>query len=1079
MSTGQAPGGGPAGESDPAQGGGLIGLFARHATAANLLMAIMAIAGLFALGQLNRQFFPDFGIEIVRITVAWPGASAEDVDANIVQAIEPEVRFLDGVDQVTTRAAEGVGVVTIEYVSGSDMQKALSEAESAVAQVTTLPEDAERPEVRRIVRYDEVARLVVSGPYSEASLIHIARGIRDTLLARGIDRVTMTGIRDPEVWVEVMPDTLRWLGMTLDDIAGTIAQANRDIPAGSLTGGERQVRSLGQETDAEGLRDLTVKALADGTQIRLSDVARVRNAFEDGQVTLMRGPHQAIELRVERSVTADALTTANIVNTYLEEIAGTLPPNLEVTQYAVSAELIRDRIRVLVENGAGGLALVLLVLFLFLNARIAFWVAVGIPVSMLATMAIMLLSGQSINMISLFGLIMAIGIVVDDAIVVSEHSDALAARGMRPLHASMLGARRMAAPVVSSTLTTIAAFLPLFVIGGIIGDIISAIPFVVVAVLIASLIECFLVLPTHMRHALRGKRDHKTSRFRAGFDRGFARFRDGPFRALVAVTISWRYATVAAAFGSLLLAVGLLAGGRLTFQFFPTPEADVIYAGVEMVAGTPRSATEEAVRTIEAALERTAARLEAEGGLAEDAADRSLIVMSLGAVGKTFGENAALQSSTSTDTLGGLYVELAPADRRAVRTREVIEAWRAEIPPVPGLKTLTLRAPRGGPPGRDLDVRLIGQDVGTLKQAAEALRSELTRFPGVSDIEDNLPYGKPETILELSDRGRALGFTTASVAAQVRGALEGAIAQRFPRGDDEVTVRVLYPEEITDTGILETMHLRSPMGMDVPLEEVVTRRETLGFAQVQRVDGRRQVAVTAELDANTTTTTQMMEALLAPRPGLEDRGERGSILGQIADTYGVSYTFKGRSEEQAETIGDMRTGALLGLVSIYLILAWVFGSYARPLAVMLTIPLGLIGAFLGHYLLGFSVTILSMIAMIGLSGIIINDSIVLITTIDERKRTQNPYEAIVDGSCDRLRAVLLTSLTTIGGLAPLIFETSLQAQFLIPMAITIVFGLAVGTALVLLVVPSLVAIQEDVRYIAAWVRGRPAAQPAE
>ncbi|MDX5359932.1 MAG: efflux RND transporter permease subunit [Alphaproteobacteria bacterium] len=1077
MSTPQAPGEGPAGQDNPAQGGGLIGLFARHATAANLLMAIMAIAGLFALGQLNRQFFPDFGIEIVQVTVAWPGASAEDVDANIVQAIEPEVRYLDGVDQVTTRAVEGTGIVTIEYLAGSDMQKALSEVESAVAQVTTLPEDAERPTVRRIVRYDEVARLVVSGPYSEASLIHIARGVRDELLARGIDRVTLTGVRDPEVWIEVMPETLRWLGMTLDDIAGAIGQANRDIPAGSLTGGERQVRSLGQERDAEGLRDLTVKALSDGTQIRLSDVAVVRDTFEDSQVTLMRGPHQAIEMRVERSVTADALNTANIVNRYLESIEGTLPPNLEIAQYAVTAELIRDRIRVLVENGAGGLALVLLVLFLFLNARIAFWVAVGIPVSMLATMAIMLLSGQSINMISLFGLIMAIGIVVDDAIVVSEHSDALAARGMRPLHASLLGARRMAAPVVSSTLTTIAAFLPLFVIGGIIGDIISAIPFVVVAVLIASLIECFLVLPTHMRHALRGKRDHRTSRFRTAFDRGFARFRDGPFRAVVATAISWRYATVAAAFGSLLLAMGLLAGGRLTFEFFPTPEADVIYAGVEMVAGTPRDATEEAVRTLEAALERTAARLEAEGGMEEPG--RGLVVMSLGAVGKAFGENAALQSSTSTDTLGGLYVELAPADRRAVRTREVIEAWRAEIPPIPGLKTLTLRAPRGGPPGRDLDVRLIGQDVATLKQAAEALRGELTRFPGVSDIEDNLPYGKPETILELSDRGRALGFTTASVAAQVRGALEGAIAQRFPRGDDEVTVRVLYPEEITDAGILETMHLRSPAGTDVPLDEVVTRRQTLGFAQVQRVDGRRQVAVTAELDSSQTTTAQMMEALLAPRPGQEDKGARGSILGQIADTYGVSYTFKGRSEEQAETIGDMRTGALLGLVSIYLILAWVFGSYARPLAVMLTIPLGLIGAFLGHYLLGFNVTILSMIAMIGLSGIIINDSIVLITTIDERKATQNPYEAIVDGSCDRLRAVLLTSLTTIGGLAPLIFETSLQAQFLIPMAITIVFGLAVGTALVLLVVPSLVAIQEDVRHAAAWVRGRPAAQPAE
>ncbi len=1059
-----------------ARGGGVIGLFTRHQTAANLLMVLMIVAGAFSLAQLNRQFFPDFGIDRINITVAWPGASAEDVDGNIIQAIEPEVRFIDGVDEVTSTSFEGVGVVSIAFKSGSDMQKALSEIRSAVAQVSTLPEDSEDVTVRQIVRYDTVVRMVLSGPYSEESLKTVAKRVRDDLLARGIDRVDLTGVREEEIWVEVRPETLRRLDLTLEDAAQAIRSSNRNVPAGTLAGGERQIRSLGLQQSAGRLADVEVKALKDGTKLYLRDIANVIDTFEENGITMSRRGNRAIEMQVDRALGADMLDVASIVRTYLAEVSTTLPSNLKIETYNNRANLVRDRIRVLLENGASGLILVLLILFLFLSARIAFWVAIGIPVSLFATMVVMLASGQSINMLSLFGLIMAIGIVVDDAIVVGEHADARADAGAKPLDAATGGALRMAAPITSSTLTTIAAFMPLFVIGGIIGDIISAIPFVVVAILIASLIECFLVLPTHMHGALKRKKVG-THGFRAWFDRGFKYFRERIFRTIVTFAIRWRYVTVAWAAAAFLLAVGLVAGEHIKFMFFPTPETDTVFVNIEMVAGTSREETTAALNTVERALYRTAekkvdgktfvVRQEDEASLfrlpaflrddsnfqTREMAARDLVPMSVGVIGRFFTRGPGGNSSGASDTLAGIRIELLTADRREIRTADFIKAWRAEVPDIPNIKTLAFRPQRGGPPGRDLDIRLVGSDIDTLKAASEELRVLLADFPGVSDVEDDLPYGKPETILEVSGRGRSLGFTTQSVAEQVRGALQGTIAQRFARNDEEITVRVQYPRDVVNAGILETLYLRSPSGGQVPLDEITTRRDDIGFSRIKRVDGAREVAITAEIDTDQVTTASLENALTS--------GET-PVVRDVAERYGLRFEFKGRSEEQAETFDDMRQGAILGLIGIYIILAWVFGSYFRPIVVMLTIPLGAIGTFAGHYLSGYDVTILSMIALIGLSGIVINDSIVLITTIDERQKVQGHVEAVVDGACDRLRAVLLTSMTTIGGLTPLIFETSLQAQFLIPMAITIVFGLAVATLLILLVVPSLVAIQGDI-----------------
>ena len=1027
----------------------MIALFARHPTAANLLMAAMLVVGLLALGRMNKQFFPDFGIDAVLVTVTWPGAGAEDVDNAIVQAVEPEVRFLDRVKRVVSNSQEGRASISVEFEAGTDMQAALADVEAAVSRIATLPEDSEAPWIRRIVRYENLLRIVLAGDLPERTIKTWATRMRDGLIRAGVDEVEMVGARDEWILVEADQQDLLALDLPISEISGRIAGASRDIPGGD-TGGRSvsRVRSLGLARTAEEVAAVEVRAFPDGRRLTVGEVAEVSEAWNEDQPRVWFGGRPAVELIVKRATTADALETAEAADRFLDGFVPTLPPGITVNRYDAAADLIDQRIDLLVRNGIGGLVIVLVVLFVFLNARTALWVAAGIPAALLAAMALAWALGHAINMVILFGTILAIGLVVDDAIVVAEHAETRARRGDNPLQAAMEGARRMAGPVFSSSLTTIAAFLPLILIGGIIGQIIREIPIIVVLALVASLVECFLVLPGHLRHSLAATAaaaEGRASRFRRGFDEGFRRFREGPFRRTVARALDHRYLVLALAVGFFLVSVGIAASGRIGFTFFPSVEPNSIFANLRMVPGTTGEETLERLMQIERGARATA----------EDFGDPGLVHTSLVVQGieRSQGNFGPRQRD---DTVGAVVVQLVDSDKRDVRTEAFVQAWRDRNGPIVGADALTIRAATGGPPGREIDVRLSGDSLDDLKAAAGRVKALLASYPGVSAIGDNLAYGNREMQLRVTPAGRAMGFDIARAGSQLRSALEGDIALRFARDDEEVEVRVRQKE---NPGGLGALYLFGPNGTEVPLSAVVTVTPSSGYDVIRRERGRREVSVTAEVDETVTTNNVVLSAL------------RRDGLAEIAGDAGLEWRFAGKAEEQAETFADMGVGAAIGLAGMFLVLAWIFGSYSRPLAVLAVVPLGFIGVSLGHFFTGFDLTILSMIGMVGLSGIVINDSIVLIVAItDHEQEGKPPLQAIEDGACDRLRAVILTSLTTISGLLPLCFETSLQAQFLIPVALTIVAGLAAATLLILFVVPAMLAVGHDLRRLAGMQR---------
>ncbi len=1022
---------------------GLIALFATHRVAANLLMILMLLAGAFGIRQLNVQFFPSFELDVLTVQVTWRGSTAEDVERSILLPIEEEMRSLDGIDQLISTARDGVASLRIELREGTDVDYALSEAKQKLDSVRgDLPDDIDEPLVQRVVRYEGIANLILTSDRANLDELRIiARRFESELLARGVRKIDFVGMPEQELAIQIAPERLSQLGMTFNEVVDAIRQRSIDLPAGTAaqSDGARQIRSLGQQRDVAGFEQLPLLTASQGQLLRLGDVAEIERRDADEQVLLSYHGQPAIMLQLKRTESDDTLVAANILNSWLEQVRPTLPQGVELVPYQESWQLIRDRIELLLKNGASGLLLVIAILFLFLNGRVAFWVTVGIPVSFMATLAALYAIGGTLNMMSLFGLIMALGIIVDDAIVVGEDTLAHAQMGEASRRAAIGGALRMQAPVIASSLTTIAAFLPLLLVGGIIGNILIDIPTVVICVILASLVECFLVLPGHLHHSLLRADAAHPSRLRQRLDDAFNHFRDRQFRPFIETAIRYRWTCLASALGLLIVAIGLLFGGQLKFNFFPAVEGDTMNANVQFSAGTD---AREVVRFLDQ-LDRTLYDT-------DQALGGGLVKVAL-AQQRTANFARTSAGPSSGDEFGVLAVELIPADSRGMPTSAFIREWRQRIQVPAGVEKFSIDVSQSGPPGKPIEVKLTGNDLAALKQASQRLQTELKGYTGLSNVDDDLPFGTTQLIYRLTPAGEAAGLRLEQVGRQLRAAFDGTEVQSFYEGQDQIKVRVMLPERDRDRlATLEQLPIVLPDGSVTPLTNVVSFSARRGFDLLQRIDGKLAINVTADLDETAANANEIIAAL------------QQQLVPMLTADYGVEASFEGRNRNQRETLADMQVGLGLALALIYIILAWVFASYSWPLTVMLAIPLGLTGALFGHFLTGQSLTVLSLFGCFGLSGIVINDSIVLVTFYKQlRGQGMSVHDAVVEAACQRLRAVLLTSLTTIGGLCPILFETSLQAQFLIPMSI--VFGLGYGTLLILVVVPSMLTILEGTR----------------
>ena len=1019
----------------------IIGIFAQHPVAANLIMVIMLLSGVMALSSLNTQFFPNFDVEVVSVRVVWSGASAEDVERSVTIPLEQELRTVDGVDKITSTSSEGISSIMLEFPEGTDMSVASSKVEERVDSVRNLPQESETPQVSNITDYEPIAKLLVHGPSDMRELRQLARRFERELLRRGVAKVDISGLPDEELAIQIPMAELQALNLSLGSAAQKIGDGSSDEPAGTVGKYDvgRQLRSLSQQRDESGFAQLPLITDAEGRLLRVGDVATIERRARPNQIAISYHGKPAVQLQASRSQSGDSLESARIINDWLEETRPGLPPGVEITMFDESWQLIRDRIYLLLKNGLGGLILVIGILFLFLNTRVAGWVTLGIPVSFMATLAIVWAAGGSINMISLFALIMALGIIVDDAIVVGEDALTHYQSGERSLQAAEGGARRMLAPVMSSSLTTIAAFIPLMIVSGIIGKILGDIPFVVICVIVASLIESFLVLPGHLRHSFMRMHHHEPGPVRKRLDDAFSHFREYRFRPLVTSAINHRAATFAVALAGLVVVVGLIAGGRLGFTFFPNVEGNIIHASASFVSGTPQSRVESFIGKVEQALLDTDEELG--GGLLKTAK----VSVGMGVFSNATQGRAGEQFATVT-------AELVPSDERTVRNEEFLDAWREKFSDPPGLENMTMTSRRGGHPGRDLEIKLTGSSADILKQAGADLIGSLQSIPGVAGIEDDMPYGQQQLIYELTPVALSMGLTNAGVGRQLRDILDGRLVQIFNEGEEEIEVRVMLPDEDRHRlSTLEAITFFLPDGGTMPLTTAVVLKERRGFEILRHYDGQLALTVYADVNRAVNNANRI-------RAQLEQE-----VFDDLTSRYGVEWSYTGRAEDQAETMSDMKRGGLFALAMIYVVLAWVFGSYGWPLVVMSIIPFGIVGAIAGHWFMGIELTILSMFGIFGLSGIVVNDSIILVVFYKQLKaKGIETKEAIVEAACRRLRAVLLTSLTTIAGLTPLLFETSLQAQFLIPMAVSISFGLAFSTFLVLLLVPTLLSLHESV-----------------
>jgi multidrug efflux pump subunit AcrB len=1033
--------------TDKSQGGAIAWMASNHVTA-NIMMLVFLIGGLFMTTRIKQEVFPEFSLDLVTITVAYPGASPEEVESGIVLALEEAVRGVSEIKRVQATASEGMAMVTVELHAGVDGQKAYQEIDQEVARIVTLPKEAEEPQVRLQSMRRLVRNLVIYGDVSEQVLLELGEEARDILLqSPEITQVDVAGVRDMEIHIEISQEMLRAHGLTLDGVAQGVAAAALEMPGGSVRteGGEILLRVKERRDWAREFARLPVVTTASGAILLLADIATVSEGFEDSNVEQRFDGLPCVDVEVYRVGAQTPIGVSDEVDRVLIDIEGSLPPGVDVASTVNRSENYEQRLRLLLKNAFLGLVFVLIVLGLFLNMRLAFWVTMGIPVSFLGGLLLMPAIGVTINMITMFAFIIALGIVVDDAIVAGENIYEYRRRGMGFLQAAIQGARDVSVPITFSILTNIVAFLPLAFIPGFMGKIFVSIPMVVVTVFIISWVEALLILPAHLARGNSGEHkglEGRINRVQQRVAAGLERFIKGRYSRFLHRVIDNRRVTVALGLVLLMLVLSYLFSGRMGMVLMPKVEADRAVVTAVLPYGVPL----ERAREVRGLLEEAAGRV-----IDEHGGDR----LSEGIKGRV------------NENMIEVTVYLTDPDERPMNTFRFTSLWREETGQIPGLEMLRFEADRGGPgAGAALTVELSHRDVETLNRASSDLAGRLAEFAYTRDIDDGYSPGKEQMDFRIRPEGQAVGLTASSVARQVRSSFYGAQALRQQRGRNEVKVLVRLPVEVRSREVdVERLLVQTPAGTWVPLMRVASVERGRAYTSISRRDGRRTVQVTSGVEPF--DQTSVVQA------SLEE-----SVLPMLVEDYpGLSYSFEGFQADIKESMSALIGGFALAMIISYALLAIPFKSYAQPLVVMMAIPFGIVGAVLGHLLMGYGMSIISLMGIIALSGVVVNDSLILITYANKlRGEGLSAEEAIHKAGVRRFRPILLTTMTTYGGLAPMIFETSRQARFMIPMAISLGYGIVFATLITLVLVPSLYLLVEDgqagVARVMAWLRSR-------
>jgi len=1058
----------------------------------NLIMIFIIVAGIFTLLKMRREMFPQFSLDMIVVSVVYPGSSPEEVEEGICIKIEEAIQRIEGIERLLSTAREGRGEVVAELETGADVRKILDEIKAEVDRIDTFPDEAEEPVVMEIINQDPTISVAIFGDVSENRMRQAAEKIRDDLLdarvvghkgsgglqgllsslisrfsfkkPEAITQIDLVGVRDYEISIEISEENLRRYGLSFDQVVSAVRGGSIDLPGGTIKTdqGEILVRAKGQLYTGREFEQVPLITLNDGTVVRLGQVAKVIDGFEDLDIKTRFNGKPAAIVQVSRTSDQDIIEIANIARNYAATIKNTLPPDLDVAIWGDISTMVEDRIDLMLRNGVQGILLVFITLALFLNLRLAFWVAFGIPVAFMAAFMVLNAFGQTINMISLFGFIMTLGILVDDAIIVGENVYSHYSRGKSPAQAVVDGLKEVGWPVVMAVGTTVVAFAPLLFITGIMGKFIAVMPMAVIIILLVSLGEALVILPSHLHHALthsEKKSGGLTSwheRLREKVERGLNVVIDRIYSPAIEYVVKNRYFTFSIGLGVLIISLGVIAGGYVPFVFFAKGESDWIAAEVVYPLGTPFKITEESIEHLEKK------SFELHSAFPDFPQKNGRLVKN------TFSIVGAIprrdwKPPEYGGHVGQVWLELASSEKRAgVSTHAILGKWRDLIGEIPGVERLTFATLEGGPAGNPIEIQLSGNDFDQLKQAAAELKAEIATYPGTYDISDNFKPGKQEQKIRIREGARSIGVTMRDLARQIRQAFYGEEALRIQRGRDDVKVMVRYAdEERRSLSGIEEMRIRTANGGEIPIEEVAAITPGRAYSVVNRVDRKRTISVISDLDETIGNASMIVADLQA------------NFLPTLTARYpGLTYDFEGQEKRTRESMNSIKSGYLLAMMGVFLLLASQFRSYIQPVIIMTAIPFGLIGAIIGHLIMGLEFTIVSIFGIVALSGIVVNDSLILIDFINRAVRDgADVHQAVIESGKSRFRPVLLTSVTTVAGLFPLLLERSFQAQFLIPMAVSICFGLIAATVLTLLYVPSLYLIVLDV-YNLATRRGR-------